>query len=405
MATLVAFWLVPFSTATAAAGSGALVENGPSPLHGLRRMELQEMWRIGGVEDEENLLGVINRVLADEQGTVYLMDIQLNEVQVFSNEGQYVHTLGKQGDGPGEVRRLGDILFLPTGNLGMIQMFPGRIVTVDLEGTPAGDLQLGSDNPEAGGMFALQSAAVRGDRLVLGGRRMSRTETGRTATSFIARYDMDATRHEMYYENTTDRDFSAAQIREADNFSPADGAWAMDSRGRVVVAPLRNEYRLDVSGPDGPVEFTFTRPYESWRRSREEMAKLKESRRPFRGRNRPAPEFVVEPTEKDILTVRVDEDDRIWVLPSRGVRQQPAQIHSTWDVFEPDGQYSEQVEIHCDGDGLRDALFFPGHGLAVLVKEHADAMDAFRGTGTEESSGDSEADVAPLEVVCFRILP
>jgi 6-bladed beta-propeller protein len=402
---IVAVCLVPALTVCAAPGADAVISNGTDPANGVRPLELEELWRIGGFDDDENLLGVINEVLADAEGSIYLMDIQLNEVQVFSGQGEYERTLGKQGDGPGEVRRLGDILFLPTGNLGMIQVFPGRIVMVDLKGIPAGDFKLGSDNPSAGGMFALQSAAVSGERMVLGGRRMSRTPTGRTATSFIAHYDMNATQHEVYYESTSERDFSSGQVRKVDNFSPTTGAWTLDSAGRVIVAPLRGEYRLEVFLPDGSFAFAFTRPYKHWKRTGQELDRLQSSRRPFRGRNRPAPEYVVEPTEPDILQVRTNDDDRIWVLPSRGIREQGDGVHSTWDVFRPDGLFEEQVEIHCEGQGRRDALFFPGHGLVVLVKEHADAMDAFRGSGGDESSDESEADVLPLEVICYRILP
>ena len=394
------------SAGKAVAQAEVVIKNSEQPAGGLRTVELEESWRIGGPEDEENLLGVIDKALVDADGSIYLMDIQLNEVQVFSTDGEYLRTLGKQGDGPGEVRRLSDALFLPDGNLGLVQAFPGRIVMLDLEGIPAGEFRLGSENPSAGGMFALETAAVNHGRMVLGGRRMSRSQSERTATHFIARYDLDGTMHEVFYEATSVRDFSSGQIREADNFSPTSGSWALAPDGRVVIAPLRNEYRLDVFLPDGSIALALTRPYESWRRTGEEISRLEESRRPFRRRNRPAPDFVVEPTEPDILQVRADDEGRIWVLPSRGIREQATGIHSTWDVFEPDGRYREQVAVRCEGRGLQDALFFAGNDIVILVKEHADAMAAFRGSGGEESSdGETDADVRPMEVICYRILP
>ncbi|MBU8869903.1 MAG: 6-bladed beta-propeller [Gemmatimonadales bacterium] len=390
----------------AAAEAVTEIKNSGQPSDGLRTLELEETWRIGGPEDEENLLGVIDKVLVDADGSTYLMDIQLNEVQVFSTDGEYLRTFGKEGDGPGEVRRLSDTLFLPDGNLGLIQAFPGRIIMLDMKGLPAGEFRLGAENPAAGGMFALETAAVSGDRMVLGGRRMSRTNDGRTATHFIARYDLDGNEYEVFYEATSERNFSSGQIREADNFSPISGAWALDTAGRVIVATKRNEYRLEVFLPDGSPDLVFTRPYESWRRSAEEIARMKESALPFRRRNRAAPEFVVEPTEKDILQVRTTTDGRIWVLPSRGIREQPAGIHSTWDVFEADGRFVQQVAIQCGGRGLKDALFFAGEDIVVLVKEHADAMAAFRGRGGDDSSeGGIDDDAQPLEIIHFRVRP
>ena len=100
-------------------------------------MELEEIWRIGGEDDEDVLLGIITRALVDEEDNIYLLDQQLSEVQVFSSDGEYMKTLGREGSGPGEVTRPGDFLFMPDGTLGLVQIFPGKIVKVDLNGVPA----------------------------------------------------------------------------------------------------------------------------------------------------------------------------------------------------------------------------------------------------------------------------
>ena len=44
--------------------------------------------------------------------SAHLLDGQLSEIQVFDPDGEYVQSLGKQGDGPGEVRRATEILFI-----------------------------------------------------------------------------------------------------------------------------------------------------------------------------------------------------------------------------------------------------------------------------------------------------
>ncbi len=54
------------------------------PTGGKRSIELEELWTVGGTDDEENLFGVITQVLVDEEGLVYLLDQQLSTVSVFS---------------------------------------------------------------------------------------------------------------------------------------------------------------------------------------------------------------------------------------------------------------------------------------------------------------------------------
>jgi hypothetical protein len=402
-ACLVAAFLMPVLVLVTPLGAVPVVENSEQPVGGNRVLQLQEMWRIGGEDDEENLLGVINKVMADDAGNLYLLDIQLTEVQVFSPEGDFLHSLGGPGDGPGELRRASDMVFMPDGTLGLVQGFPGRIVQVDMAGLPAGEWRLGGDDPSAGGFFALQGAACLGGQLVLSGARITRGETTRTAVNFISLFGMDQTELVTFIDKTSVREFRGADFSEKDNYFPHRGGWALAPDGRVYVAPERNGYKIEVYGPRGGVERAFSRSYESWKRTDQELEKARESMIPMRRRNRRAPDVVVEPTEKDILQMQVATDGRLWVLPSRGIKNQPSGIHSTWDLFDDQGNYAQTVSLACDGDGERDAIFFAGNDLVILVKEHAEAMTAFRGQSGEDQ--ESELDARPLEVVCYRITP
>lgn len=393
--------------AGAAAETGVqVVENGEQPAEGAATVTLREKWRIGGEEDEDNLLGVVNQVLADDRGNVYLLDIQLVEVQVFDDTGVYLRSLGKRGDGPGEIRNAFGELFLPDGTLGLMQGFPGRIVKVDLDGLPAGELRPGGDDPSAGGFFALRSSGVVGGRIVLGGMRVTRGDDSRSANHFLASFDPDGTELVRFAEKTTVRHLGRLEISEKDEYFPTQGGWALGPDGRVYVASARNEYRVDVYGPAGVLEKTITRKYDSVERTSAETERTRELMTPRRRRNRNSINVVVEPTERDILSLRVDAEGRLWVLPSRGTRRQAEGIHSTWDVFDGSGSFVRQVAFACEGDGLKDALFFPGHGRAVLVKEHTEAMFAFLGRGADNpEEEDDEAEGRPMEVICYEILP
>ncbi len=368
-------------------------------------LELEELWRIGGPDDEENLLGVVDRILADDEGNLYLLDIQLVEVLVYDADGEYVHSLGKQGDGPGEMRNAVEIMFLPDGHLGIVQLFPGRVVKVDLEGIPAGEIRPGGDDPTEGGFFSIWSAASYGDRLVLGGARMQRDEEKMTFNNFIGDFEVDGSSSHVYLEKSTVRQRGVRKFDEMERWFP-NNAWTLDGDGRLYLAPERNNYRIEVYGAPGEAERTLSRPFESWQRTDDEMDRAKALAAPRRRRNSSPPELVMEPTEPDIAALHAASDGSLWVLTSRGTRNQPAGVHSTWDVFDPAGDFTTQVAVACEGRGGRDALFFPGNGLAVLVKEHADARFAFLGRGADNSSEeDLEGEASPLEIICYRLVP
>jgi len=398
--------LLPLLLQAALSSAAPIVTNDKKSLEGVVTVQLSERWRIGGEDDEDNLLGVVNQVLTDDQGNTYLLDIQLVEVQVFDADGIYSGTLGQRGDGPGEVRNAFGEVFLPDGTLGLIQGFPGRIVKIDLAGTPAGEFRPGGEDPAAGGFFVLRSSASFGNRLVLGGMKVSRGDNSRTATHFIAAFDPDETESARYLEKVTVRDFGRGEISEKDEYFPAQGKWALGRDGRVYVAAERNEYRIDVYSPDGTLERSITRAYDSRKRSESEMETAREMIMPAGRRGRNNVKVVVEPTEPDILNLRIDPEGWMWVLPGRGVHDQEPGVHSTWDVFDPEGTFVRQVAFACEGDGAEDALFFDGGQRAYLVREHAQAMFAFRGRGADNpADGGQEIEARPLEVICYEILP
>jgi len=391
---------------TTAAVAGPKVENGAEPNQPVQTMPMTELWRIGGLDDEENLLGVINKVFRDDAGQLYLLDIQLTEVQVYDSEGLFVRTLGKRGDGPGELRFVTDALILPDGNVGLVQPFPGKIVKVDLAGLPAGELRPGGDDPTAGGFFAIRSAASVGSELVISGLKISRGENSRTALNFIGQINDDGSEGPHYAEMTNVREFGNSRIVEKTEFFPHVNGWTLTPDGRIVVAPARNEYRLEVYAPDGSGLMTITRQYESVKRTGAELERAKGMMMPWRRRNRNNIDFVMEATEPDILQFHVAADGRLWVLPSRGTRNQAAGVHSTWDVFDTAGNFERQVAFACDADGQQDAIFFPGGDLVVVVKEHKEALWAFQGRGAENPEDEPEdLEASPLEVICFRIDP
>ena len=111
-----AFWvfsLLMVQAASSLAADVPRIENPAEPAQGTQKVELEELWRIGGADDEENIFGVVNRALVDDDNNIYLLDAQLSQVSVYSPDGILLDVLGKEGDGPGEFRGPVDMCFLP----------------------------------------------------------------------------------------------------------------------------------------------------------------------------------------------------------------------------------------------------------------------------------------------------
>ena len=94
-------FLLVWTTALAQPQQITLPEKSPAQ----RTVQLEEIWRVGGEDDEEILFGVVAFGVLDEEGNMYLLDSQLSQVLVINPEGELIDTLGREGEGPGEMRQ------------------------------------------------------------------------------------------------------------------------------------------------------------------------------------------------------------------------------------------------------------------------------------------------------------
>lgn len=250
------------------------VRNGAEPRDGTETLQVEELWRVGGLDDEENIFGLITRVLVDDADNTYLLDTQLMQVQVFTPDGVFSHTLSREGEGPGEVRFPIDMLFMPDGTLGLVQAFPGQIVCIDLEDNPVETFKPGGGDPTQGGFLSLSDAQSAGGRLVLGGveSTINQEEGFQVRDHFIRSYTLDGTLEHTFLHDPKKYVFANLDIVEVEQYFPQFGKWALAEDGRVYVAADRDAYRIDVYGPDGTLERVIERESEPWTRTDEQLA-------------------------------------------------------------------------------------------------------------------------------------
>ncbi len=125
------------------------VMNPATPIESAATTTPEELWRVGGDEDEDVLFGVITSVAVDSDGLVYLLDAQMNVVHVFSPEGEFLREIGREGEGPGEFRRAEDLFLTVDGNIAVMQRMPGKIVQITTGGDALENYKL-PQGPEGG---------------------------------------------------------------------------------------------------------------------------------------------------------------------------------------------------------------------------------------------------------------
>lgn len=392
--------------AASASAEPIVVKNSAQPANGVVKMHLVEEWRVGGADDEETFFGQVTWAETDDAGLLYVLDAQLCEVSVYDRDGTRIKTLFHEGDGPGEVREPRDLVVFPNGDIGVVQEFPGKIIRVDSDGNPISSITPNTGDPTAGGLTALTSAEHRGGTFMVTGMLIKPGERPgiQIRNMYLSIVDSEGVIGKQLLRQNVIWDFSNFVYDEEESLPSFWWASAVGPDGKIYAAPDRDAYRINIYSADGILERVVEREYESWTRTADDRAWMTAL---LKGALRSLPfkfDLKIADTEADISWLsrglQVDDDGNLWILSSRGMREQPDGVMATFDVFDPSGRFDRQVQVICpEGDATEDGIFLLDDDRVLLIKGYVDATAAAFGGGGVEDEGDSD----PMELVCYSI--
>lgn len=86
-----------------------VVKNPKEPIYGEITFRLKEDLSIGNEKDENYFFYRAWHLSLDRKGNIYVLDGGNKRIQVFDKKGQYLRTIGRKGQGPGEFRSPQDV--------------------------------------------------------------------------------------------------------------------------------------------------------------------------------------------------------------------------------------------------------------------------------------------------------
>lgn len=90
------------------------VQNADKPGKGQWDFKMQKVWSIDSAGDD--VLGEIRNVKVSDTGTVYFHDTRNKRYYIFDRDGAFVKAFGKKGEGPGEIKWIGQAPFFPVND-------------------------------------------------------------------------------------------------------------------------------------------------------------------------------------------------------------------------------------------------------------------------------------------------
>ena len=342
---------------------------------------------IGELEGpDEYLFGTVGSIAVNDDRTVYVLDTQAQHIRVFDSTGTYIKTLGRRGEGPGELSHAEAIALLPDGRL--VVRDPDNM-RVQLYGPGPGETDEWGYRASTDYTDEPMYTDARG-RTLLVTRDQSRTDfvwqlvflgPDGTPLDTMPQPSSDFEPPTLKAEYTTGNSSSSTSTPVP--FSPTF-AWALHPSGHFLTG-LSTEYRIELERDDGVLR--IERDDDPVPVSDDERRYLRDMITQSMRNTQPDWSWDGPPIPDDkppFLQLHPGRDGRIWVLPwpeahiLEGDEQGPAGapagpmmnlVWTSYDVFEEDGTYLGTVQVPEGFSAIPIPVFDGNHVWAVSRDE------------------------------------
>lgn len=316
-----------------------------------------------GVElgDSNYVMGAIEGVAYGPDGNIAVLDCARSCIRIYSPEGEYLRSISRKGNGPGELQNVAGLAISEDG-------------TITLAGEGAGVLGFHVFDYATGEWIVSRQTqgppsclvGADGNTHIRVDSEFDRSSDEPSVISRVCRWEPEADDPELVYHEfsfpfePSDMGHMISMLWDA--FSIAAG-----NDGRVYVAPYSTEQaEVYAYERDGTEVFTLDIAYEPVLRTEEE---LEMERNVLRARANimdmgPIP-LEPEPCKPLIRGLELDGDGNLWV--HRGTSTVP-----TFDVFAPDGEPLFTAEVQGEpADGATWRVHVGGDGLLAYAEDPA----------------------------------
>jgi hypothetical protein len=308
-----------------------VVKNPQEPIYGPEVFNLEEDLIITNEAGEEKyMFQDIQNLAVDDEENIYIADYKAGHIPVFNKNGEYVRTIGRRGQGPGEMIAPIDLKALSQGALLINDAYQYRLVLFSLDGEHLSNLSTSK---------------------YLGFRRPAIDSQGNIVAGFVIpgeefKYELtkfDSDLNPVFTIATYPQQLSGANSTAIHYFEwtrLTNLAWNVNEQDQIIWGHM-SKYELFVHNPDGKLIKKIVRDYDGIKITNQEKEKLIKD---IFGDNPVPPNMNIQFPEKypPFIRFSCDEEGRIYVQTYDKTEDGEADYY---DVFDSEGKYIARFSL------------------------------------------------------------
>jgi hypothetical protein len=336
-------------------GDVTIVKNPKDPIHKEPILSLKEDFAIGGAQAKGEYALALPRSLAvDKAGDLFILDVKESCIRVFDHSGKYLKTIGRKGQGPGEIGGASSMSLPPGSNeLAVVDISNRRLAFFSTDGRFIKNVPLR-------GMVADVKTDSQGNAYV------AATEFGpgrRTDTLKKMNPDMSRVLAEIV---------NRPEDESRNNpFSPWE-YWVVDDKDRLIYGDAKT-YEIRYFGPDGKQVRRIIRDYDPLKVSQKDIDEF---------RNRAAPPGLSMAQNFDFSSHHaayrsffVDDLGNLFIQTWERTADNRQDIH---DIFDADGRFLGRVPLNRHGDLINPKVPLMRSGKLYAIEPDAEGYDVVK---------------------------
>ena len=330
-----------------------VIKNPRGPLYGEIDFELKEDLSIGNDEDKNYQFYRVTEIALDTQENIYVLDSGNHRIQKFDGNGNYLQTIGKKGQGPGEFWEPGEFFLDDQDNIYVLDS--RKIKVFNSEGNFVKNILLQNSISDfcmdiKGNIFGQASIRTENERMLTvikmspEGKLIKKIAEFPDVKTAVRKSGRDLISFKVYHE-----------------YTPYLYISPLDKQSFCFGFP--SEYRIDITEYDGYIFLRIRKektPQSISHKEKEIIVKGVEER--ISGRGRKWPERVLEeacnfPSHRPFFKgIGVDDKQRLYVWRLKSVLDKNKE--EEFDLFDKEGHYLYRIKIPFSPKIIKKSFLF-----------------------------------------------